>query len=101
MWNHRTTVPGMDRSLSYADLTTEQLQGIAEQHWRTLDPPPWDVLSELVRRDAVVYGDATIERAALNVIHTALVARGYAGPADILPDVVDVVLGIIAEQRPL
>ena len=91
----------MDQTTSHADLPTDQLQAIAEQHWRMLEPPPWDVLAELVRRDAVVYGDATVERAALNVIHTALVARGYAGPADNLPDVVDAVLELIAERRPL
>jgi len=88
----------MDQTTSTADLSTDVLQGIAERHWRLLEAPPWDVLAELVRRDAVVYGDATVERTALNTIHTALVARGYAGPADNLPDVVDVVLEMIAER---
>jgi hypothetical protein len=89
----------MDQTQSCADLSTVELQGIAERHWRLLEPPPWEVLAELVRRDAVVYGDATIERTALDTIHTALVARGYAGPGDNLPDVVDAVLELIAERR--
>jgi hypothetical protein len=88
----------MDQTQSCADLSTDQLQGIAERHWRLLEPPPWDVLAELVRRDAVVYGDATVERTALDTIHRAMIARGYAGPSDTLPDVVDAVLELIAEK---